>query len=357
MLAITQLNIDDDFVRFFGEETTFRQDTEFVSSTLIGPTNLEIVVDSGSQGGATKPEFLKNLAKLTTYARGHPQIDSATSIIDIYEKIVPLLSETGVWRDLEEYGLAQSYLIYELSLTSEQARTSYVDSDKQLARVSLVAKDLSSRQIVELEKELFNQSSTLFPEKRITVTGEAIPLAHLSRENIPGVATSLIATCAILSILLAIYFRSIRTGIALFFTTIVPIICGFGIWSLFANEIGIATVVTLAVCMGVVIDDSVHLIYRYHDATKRLGLGSLEAASYAVHRVGGAIITTTLILALGFGVLTFSSFQINSTFGLCTVLILISALLIDLLILPSLLPSTADVSTAITNEQRSGNHS
>jgi uncharacterized protein len=357
MLAITQVNIDDDFVRFFGEETTFRQDTEFVSAALIGPTNLEIVVDSGSQGGATKPDFLKNLSILTTYTREHSQIDSATSIIDVYEKVVPLLSETEKWRDLEEYALAQAYLIYELSLTSAQSSTRYVDSDKQFARISLVAKDLSSKEIVELEKELFEEGSSLFAGRRIWITGEAIPLAHLSRDNIPSVAASLIATCAILSMLLAIYFRSLRTGVALFCTTIVPVICGFGIWSLFANEIGIAAVVTLAVCMGVVIDDSVHLIYRFHDATNRLGLSSLEAASYAVHRVGGAIITTTVILALGFGVLAFSSFQINSTFGLCTVLILVSALLIDLLILPSLLPSSPDASTATTNEQRSGNHS
>ncbi|MCR9260998.1 MAG: MMPL family transporter [Pseudomonadaceae bacterium] len=357
MVAITQLNIDDDFVRFFGEETTFRKDTEFVSANLIGPTNIEIVINSGNQGGVNKPDFLKSLSTLTTFTRKHSQIDSTTSIIDVYEKIVPLLSESGRWQDLEEYALAQSYLIYELSLTSAQARTDYVDSDKQFARISLIAKDLSSKEIVELEKELFKKSSTLFPSKKITITGEAIPLAHLSRDNIPGVATSLIATCAILSILLAMYFRSIRTGVALFCTTIVPIVCGFGIWSLFANEIGIAAVVTLAVCMGVVIDDSVHLIYRFHDATKRLGLGSLEAASYAVHRVGGAVITTTVILALGFGVLTFSDFQINSTFGLCTVLILVSALLIDLLILPSLLPSNTDASAAIANEQRSGNHS
>ncbi|XOV84590.1 MAG: RND family transporter [bacterium] len=356
MLAITQLNIDDDFVRFFGKETNFRQDTEFVSSSLIGPTNLEILVDSGVQGGVTEPIFLGKLEQLVSFARNHHQIDSATSIIDVFDKIVPLIANNNSWQTLSGLGLAQAYLIYELSLSADQNRTRYVDPDKRFARVSIVAQDLSSKEIIELEKELLFHGSTHFPSNEVSLTGEAIPLAHLSRDNIPGVAASLFFTCALISILLAFYFRSARTGLALFCTTIVPVVCGFGIWSIFAQEIGIATVVTLAVCMGVVIDDSVHLIYRYHDAIKRLKLTPLEAASYAVHRVGGAIITTTLILTVGFGVLTFSTFQINSTFGFCTVLILISALLIDLLILPSLLPSSPPASTSATNEQRSGDH-
>lgn len=353
-LAITRLDIDDDFVRFFGENTQFRQDTEFVSKVLIGPTNIEVVVDSTKFDGVNEPEFLNKLSRLAVDIRSHELIDSVSSILDVYEKVVPNLSDEISWRALNKEAIAQTLLLYELSLTAGQSNTQYVDSNKRLARLSLVAKDISSKQIIELEDELLRKGRSYFSSNSISITGEAIPLAHLSRDNIPSVAISVFATCLILSIMLGLYFKNARIGIALFCTTVVPVLCGFGLWSLFATEIGIAAVVTLAVCMGVVIDDSVHLVYRFSDASTRLGLGDFESASYAVHRVGSAMITTTLILSLGFGVLAFSSFQINRTFGSCTVLILISALLIDLLILPSLLPSKATDRDDVVHEQLPG---
>ena len=82
------------------------------------------------------------------------------------------------------------------------------------------------------------------------------------------------------------------------------------------------------------------MVYRFNYALKTLNLELEDAISYTVHRVGNAICTTTLILAAGFGVLAFSSFKVNSTFGVCTVLVLIGAMLIDLLILPTLLTMT-----------------
>ncbi len=353
-LAITRLAIDDDFVRFFGEDTKFRQDTEFVSKVLIGPTNIEVVVDSTEFDGVNEPEFLRKLSILALDTQSHELIDSVTSILDVYEKIVPSLTDESSWRTLNKEAIAQTLFVYELSLTAEQSNIQYVDTDKRFARLSLVAKDISSKQIIELEHDLLRKGKEYFPNNPISITGEAIPLAHLSRDNIPSVALSIFVTCLILSIMLGFYFRNPRIGIALFCTTIVPVLCGFGIWSLFATEIGIAAVVTLAVCMGVVIDDSVHLVYRFNDASTRLGLSDIESASYAIHRVGSAMITTTLILSLGFGVLAFSGFQINSTFGSCTVLILISALLIDLLILPSLLPSSSKNQNEALHERLPG---
>ena len=84
------------------------------------------------------------------------------------------------------------------------------------------------------------------------------------------------------------------------------------------------------------------MIHRFRYARDKMGLDIQEAVPYTVHRVGNAICTTTLILAVGFGVLAFSSFKVNSTFGACTVLILVGALLIDLLVLPSLLSYTSN---------------
>jgi predicted RND superfamily exporter protein len=114
------------------------------------------------------------------------------------------------------------------------------------------------------------------------------------------------------------------------------------LWGLMNESIGLASTVIVAVCMGVVIDDSIHMIYSHIDARKRLNLSGREASAYALHRVGAAVVTTTIVLVVGFSVLLFSEFQLNSAFGGCSALILVCALAFDLRILPELLVWASD---------------
>jgi len=132
-------------------------------------------------------------------------------------------------------------------------------------------------------------------------------------------------------------FRNYRIVVVALFSTIVPVIIGFGLWSIGKDSIGLSTTVIISVCIGVVIDDCIHLIYRHYDALDRLEFSRRQAAAFSVHRVGAALVTTTLVIVSGFIVLTFSDFELNSTFASCSALILIAALLVDLIISPKLL--------------------
>jgi len=100
---------------------------------------------------------------------------------------------------------------------------------------------------------------------------------------------------------------------------------------------GLAATVIVAVTVGVVVDDAIHIVYRHEDGRTNLNLGAVESAAYSIHRAGSAVVTTTLILVCGFLVLLGSDFSLNSSFGVCTSLILVVALLFDLFSLPKLL--------------------
>jgi predicted RND superfamily exporter protein len=138
-------------------------------------------------------------------------------------------------------------------------------------------------------------------------------------------------------LLISIAFRNSRLGIVAFATTLLPVVCGFGLWGLLNDSVGLSTTVIVAVCMGVVIDDAIHIIYRFVEGQQRLALDAREAAAYSIHRVGTSIVTSSFVLSFGFVVLSFSDFALNQMFGVCSALIVLSALLIDLLILPKML--------------------
>uniref|UniRef100_UPI003F58BCCB MMPL family transporter n=1 Tax=Vibrio cholerae TaxID=666 RepID=UPI003F58BCCB len=80
--------------------------------------------------------------------------------------------------------------------------------------------------------------------------------------------------------------------------------------------------------LGIVVDDTIHLLYCFHTARKE-GQSENEAIVTAVRETGVAIIGTTLVLSAGFLVLASSSFKMNADMGLMTAITIMIALILD----------------------------
>lgn len=334
--SIFFLEIDDDFVRYFDSENEFRLDSEFIASKEFGSNNIEMVVLSGDASGIFDPRYIEVIQRLVEQIRSHPDILNAYSIVDALDPIKTHFGNEVELAQLSKEQIAQLFLGYELSLEYGHSASELVNLDRSSSRISILAGDLSAAEIRQLEDFLYSLARDA-NQFRILVTGESIPISHLSPRNIRAMVISIASTFAVSALMLAVYFRQWRIAIVALIATVVPVVCGFGVWGTLNDTIGLATTVIVAVCMGVVIDDAIHMIFQYRRAQIRLNLDKREASAYAVHRVGSAIITTTVVLVIGFGVLLFSDFRLNSTFGGCSALILIGALIFDLRILPEML--------------------
>ena len=91
--------------------------------------------------------------------------------------------------------------------------------------------------------------------------------------------------------------------------------------------------VVIALTMGIVVDDTVHFLSKYQHYNKY----NKSSILGAYQSTGNALIITTLILFFGFLTLSFSNFTLNSEMGLLTSIVVLFALIVDLIILPSLL--------------------
>ena len=80
-------------------------------------------------------------------------------------------------------------------------------------------------------------------------------------------------------------------------------------------------------------------------ARRDYGYTAKQAVVYAFETVGQALVTTTLVLIAGFAVLSTSSFALNSYMARITLMIIIAALIIDFVLLPSLLILTSKKTT------------
>ncbi len=333
--GLTVLQVNDDFVGFFDEEVPFRIHTDKATEILAGPNHIEVVV-SNDGGSVFEPSFLGHLVDLTDHLRQQALIANVHSFSDVMDQLAKAFSE----REIEEIEsadqLAQLFLVYELSLQAGQTNTDLISADQTSARISVLLKESTSAEIKQLERETYSWHDSHRTPYDIVVTGENIPVAHLSWINIRSMVAGIVLSLAFTAALIGLWFRSIRlSGVALL-STVMPIVAGFGLWGWINNEIGLAATAVIALTVGVVVDDAAHYIYRFLDASRRLELDPRAAAAYATHRAGAAIASTSVVMGLGLSVLLLSTFEVNSTFGAVACIIVVTALIFNLTILPRL---------------------
>ena len=336
LIGLFNLRIDEDFVKFFDRTTEFRSQTDTATELLAGPNHIEVLLDATSDATVFDPKYIEALVWLTEQIRSHRHAANAFSFSDILDEVSLAYTDKPITAANSADEIAQLFLLYELSLQQGQSNTDFVRSDHNQARISVLLGETSSRDVQDLEKFIQGLQRQI-PNYRITVTGENIPVAHLSRMNIVSMLLGIAISLTFTATLIALLFRDWNMGAVALISTILPVAAGFGVWGWLFGSIGLAATAIVALTIGIVVDDTVHLIFRFLDGKRRLNLSGAHAAAYAIHRAGVAISATSIALVGGLSALLVSDFEINSTLGGMTCLIILLALLFDLFLLPRVL--------------------
>ena len=101
-------------------------------------------------------------------------------------------------------------------------------------------------------------------------------------------------------------------------------------------ELSVGTCLVACIAIGLAVDDTIHFLVRYHRELKKTR-DKEKALVNTIGSIGRPIIFTTLTIGVGFSLLLVSHFQPTALFGLLIVVTMFSALLGDLILLPSLL--------------------
>ena len=139
-----------------------------------------------------------------------------------------------------------------------------------------------------------------------------------------------------ITLTLLVGLRSLRYGLISIMPNLFPATIVFGFWGLFIGELSPYILMLFSISIGLVVDDSVHILSKYIWAIRK-GEDPPTAVSYSLDKAGSAITITTLALAVGTFILVFSNtFHFQNVALLLTPIILV-AWLLDLLFLPPLL--------------------
>jgi predicted RND superfamily exporter protein len=231
---------------------------------------------------------------------------------------------------------AQYLLLYEMSLPYGLDLNDQVNVDKSATRLAVTLRTLSVKDFLALEERAQAWLTANAPDMKSEGTSMTMMFAHIGVRNWDSMISGTLAALLLITVTISFAMRSLRLGLLSMIPNIMPVAVGFGVWALIDGQIGMLLAVAISMTLGIVVDDTVHLLSKYSDARGQRR-SSAEAVRYAFQSVGTAVWVTTAVLVAGFLVLTLSAFELNADLGLLTAITIAAALLCDYLFLPPLL--------------------
>lgn len=341
LYGISQNELNDDFVKYFDERIEFRTDTDAAYEKLTGINNIQYSLPAKDSNGITDPEYLAILEKFVEWHRAQPNVMNVDSINDVFKRLNKNMhgDEHSWFKVPDNKQLAAQYLLlYELSLPYGLDLNNQIDVDKASTRITITTRNVTNNEILSLAKEGKQWLKDNAPEYMYsTGASPTIMFANVAKRNINTMLFGTMAALIIISLILIFALRSLKIGLLSLIPNLLPIGLAFGFWGYFVGQIGLASSIVAAICMGIVVDDTVHFLSKYLRARREKGLGPEDSVRYAFATVGIALWVTSLVLVLGFLVLASSSFLINSQLGQLVFVTISLALITDFLLLPPLL--------------------
>jgi len=357
---IPRNELNDVFVHYFDETIDFRADANYFVENLSGLYVIDYSLESGEPGGISNPKFLEEVAKFADWYRQQPEtihINSYTDIMNRLNKNMHGDDPTWFHQPGERDLAAQYLLLYEMSLPYGLDLNNQINVDKSATRFTATLQTMSTNNLLGLEERVQQWLATNATAiKQAKGTGTSMMFANIGKTNIKSMLLGTTVALILISIILIFALRSFKIGLVSMIPNLVPAAMGFGLWGILVGEIGLALSVVAGMTLGIVVDDTVHFLSKYLRARREKQLDPQQATRYAFNTVGMALFTTTIVLVVGFMVLAFSSFKLNSAMGTLTAIVITFALIADFLFLPSLLMKLeekshekTDSATGVTN--------
>lgn len=335
----SQVRAESSFIRIFKESSQIRRDTEAIQERLAGSVTVEIVLDTGREGGVKEPALLREIEKLEAFLESHSIVSSTQSVADYFKD----LRRAFHGNDQREYRLptsaeeaAQYLLLYEMDAPDGDLRE-YVTFDYRQARITARVDMTTSNEAVELRREIEAYMATQLPSDiRGEVTGLMMLFANLEEY----IRASLVQgfSGALVSIFVVFCFQmgSIGLGALVMLANTMPILITLGVMGMTGIRLDSMTAMVASIAIGLADDDSIHFVSRVRLKLKE-GFDIVTALREALIEVGRALVYSGLALCGGFAVMLSASFVGAIYFGLLTMLTILVALTADLTLLPVML--------------------
>jgi len=328
-------NADPD--SYFSDSSSIAKANNVVKKYIGGSAGPDLILDAGGPDKAKDPVFLKKVASFNDWLRSLPPVNNTVSILDVLKKMNKVLHQNKeeFYKIPETTSQVGQYLfLYTLSVPPGMDINDRISLDYSATRISLLWTVYDTTNWAIYRDKIKAKAKEL--GLSLTIAGKANVFQDMIDYVVDTFIRSIFMAMAFVSILLMIFFRSIKVGLISLIPNLMPLCFGAATMGLFNMDLNLGTSLVASVCLGIAVDDTIHFLSNYLKNRDK-GMGPEENMTLIFRYTGSALIITTLILSSAFGLYIFGDFLPNVNFGILCSVTLMSALVIDLIFLPAFL--------------------
>ena len=335
---IVHLRADNDFTEAFGDSSSVVQHLTFFEDALGNSQTLELDIRLPLGTNIESPATLAVLSRLSDHLARIDALGESESVLNLVERLNRLLH-----RDAPEYErfanstAANAEILELISFDDPDALSRWLSLDHTRLRISLSSNMDSRHEREDVLSQVHHTIQQIVPEGwQVQLTGEFPIQRDWVRDVQATQLRSFPIAFTIVFVLVSVFLRSWRLGLAAMVPTLLPVVVVLGSMGWLGMSLDVARAMIAAVVIGIGVDDAIHLLAHYK-LRRDQGDDTHAAMTAALQHTGRAIVTTSVALALGFLTLMMSAWQTVASFGFFVALAILGALVASLFVLPALI--------------------
>jgi len=342
----SQVRIDSNMTELTREDSIIRIAYEVVDENMAGAQSMVIMVDTGETDGLYNPRLLQAIDELQTRIenRYDDQVSRTNSLANIVKDTYQIMNDDDpAFYRVPDSEQMISQLLYLFNSANPEDRRSLVSDDYSRSHITLNIYNAGSYQYqrffeeigVEID-ETFASLEGEFEELDIYLTGSMALLMRMADEVARSQFSSFSVAIAVISVIMIVTLGSFQGGFMAMIPNVIPALLGFGLMGLLGISLDTDTLLIAPLIIGIAVDDTIHFMTHYRVELIKTGSIS-EALKSTIRDVGQAVMFTTMVLGLGFALLSFSDYLGMAKMGFFGSAAIFVALLCDLFLIPAMI--------------------
>ena len=337
--GVSKINTNYEFQASFPKNSVLADDFSFFQTKYSGFRPLEVAVIAKGDNKITDFKMLQEIDQMEAKLKSLKDIREVTSINLLFKGI----NKAHHLNKKEFFTLPtdeKTYALYkkDVNKIARKQLQKFVNNDNTKGRISAKVLDIGTDSLIKvyenLNRYITTKTDTSIVHFRLTGKGMLLDKnsVYIRNSLLQGLGLGLI----LVGFIMVILFKDIKLLAISLIPNILPLLFAGALLGFLGIPLEATISIVFAIVFGIAVDDTIHFLGRYK-LCRFNGLDKEEAIEKTFKETGRALVITTLLLFFGFMVLVFSIHLPSITIGLLLSATLLTALVLDLLLLPVLI--------------------
>ena len=341
VIGVLKINVNGYVVDDLPQNSPIIRDLKFFEKNFEGILPLEVSIDTRKKNGILNLSTIKKVDRMEDMISEYPEFSRSVSL----NKALKYASQAFYNGDPQFFripnDMEKNFVLSYLGNSggNNDMLKGFVDSNKQVTRVSFQMADVGSKRMNELLTELKPRiDSILKPERYdVLLTGSSIIFSKGTDYMLMHLMESILLAIVLISLLRLAQFKDLRIMFISLLPNVIPLIITAGLMGFFNIPLKPSTILIFTIAFGLASDQTIYFLTRYQQELQSTDFSTSKVISDTIIETGISMTHIALVLFFGFGIFTASTFGGTMILGLLLSITLIIALVSNLTLLPALL--------------------